>query len=85
MRDASKEIEIKFVTKNDEVKNGDSYGTWLTHPAFTAFDTNGIWVGKFESGYRDATSTAGAQKNENDSSKLMEGEMTLIFTPKSSI
>ena len=66
------EIEIRFVDKDtDEVQNSSTVGTWLTHPAFTSFDSNGIWVGKFESGYRDATSTAGAQKNENDSSKLI--------------
>ena len=66
-----KEIEIQFVTKNDAVKNGSSYGTWLTHPAFTAFDTNGIWVGKFESGYKGATTTLEAEQNVNDSSKLI--------------
>ena len=30
-----------------------------------------MWVGKFESGYRGAASTSGAQKNESDSSKLI--------------
>ena len=69
---AAQEIEIRFVDKDrDEVQNGSTLGTYLTHPAFTSFNANGIWVGKFESGYRDATSTAGAQKNENDSSKLI--------------
>ncbi len=29
-------------------KNGD----WMTHPAFLAFDTTGLWVGKFETGYK---------------------------------
>ena len=68
---AAREIEIKFVTKDDEIKNGSTVGTWLTHPAFTSFNSNGMWVGKFESGYRGAMSTSGAQKNESDSSKLI--------------
>ncbi len=33
-------------------------GDWMTHPAFIAFDTNGFWVGKFE------TSTPGSSKVE---------------------
>ena len=40
-------------------------GDYMTHPAFLSFDTNGIWVGKFETGYRGATSTATAQQNPN--------------------
>ena len=43
----------------------------MTHPAFLAFDTNGLWVGKFEAGYDGATSTAAAQVNSNDSSKII--------------
>ena len=43
----------------------------MTHPAFLAFDTDssitkGIWVGKFETGYKEATSEAGAQQNPNN-------------------
>ena len=46
-------------------------GDYMTHPAFLAFDTNGIWVGKFETGYNGATSTAEAQVASNDSTKLI--------------
>ena len=49
-------INIVFENKNTEVSAGTASGEWLTHPAFTAFDTNGIWVGKFETGYNDANS-----------------------------
>ena len=28
-------------------------GEWLTHPAFTAFNTKGLWVGKFETSKKD--------------------------------
>ena len=69
---ASQEIEIRFVDKDrDEIQNGSTVGTWLTHPVFTSFDSNGMWVGKFESGYRGATSVGAANNNDNDSSKLI--------------
>ena len=43
----------------------------MTHPAFLAFDTLGLWVGKFETGYDGATSTASAQANIVDTSKII--------------
>ena len=43
-----KEIKIVFENKNTAVSNGDEVGEYLSHPAFQAFDTNGLWVGKFE-------------------------------------
>ena len=46
-------------------------GDYMTHPAFLAFDTTGLWVGKFETGYDGATSTAGAQVNSVDTSKII--------------
>ena len=52
---AEEEIEIVFENKDAEVSTGSTYGTWLTHPAFTSFDSNGMWVGKFESGLRAPT------------------------------
>ena len=65
-------IEIEFESNTTPTSTGSSEGTWLTHPAFTSFDnTNGFWVGKFESGYRGATSTEGAQQDVTDSSKLI--------------
>ena len=48
-----------------------SVGKWMTHPAFLAFGGNGFWVGKFESGYKDATSTSTAQVDSKDASKLI--------------
>jgi hypothetical protein len=44
----AKEIEILFENKNNEISIGDEVGEYLSHPAFDAFDTNGLWVGKFE-------------------------------------
>ncbi len=77
-------FEIKFGTTNT-VNNdtecatpnvsGESgsctVGKYMTHPAFTSFgDVKGLWVGKFETGYKGSTDTASAQKNENNSSKV---------------
>ena len=39
--------------------------------AFTSFESNGLWVGKFETGYKGATSTTSAQVNSNDLSKVI--------------
>ena len=46
-------------------------GDYMTHPAFLAFDKTGLWVGKFETGYDGATSTAAAQVNSVDTSKII--------------
>ena len=46
-------------------------GDYMTHPAFLAFDTTGLWVGKFETGYDGATTTAGAQVNSVDTNKIV--------------
>ena len=47
-----------------------SIGKYMTHPAFTSFGTNGMWVGKFETGYKGATTAEEAQVNENNPSKI---------------
>ncbi len=76
-------FEIEFETKNGGVSTTAlQEGDWITHPAFTAFDSNGFWVGKFETGYNQNTdttnvtptsdwSTAGAQHNETNSTKVI--------------
>jgi len=63
-------IEIEFENKSTSVSDGSTVGSWLTHPAFTSFNSNGMWVGKFETGYKGATSKQAAQVNNNDSSKI---------------
>ena len=65
------EIEVLFESREEIVSQGDKVGKYLTHPAFTALDTNGLWVGKFETGYKDAASTAGAEVNSSDASKVV--------------
>ena len=44
----AKTIDIVFESKDADPSNGNAVGEYLTHPAFTSFDVNGIWVGKFE-------------------------------------
>ena len=64
-------IDIIFENKETTPSTGSTVGTYLTHPAFLAFDTNGLWVGKFETGYDGAASTAAAQVNSVDTSKII--------------
>ncbi len=66
----AQEIEIEFESKDTPVSTGSKNGEWLTHPAFTNFDVNGIWVGKFELGYKGATSAFSAWANSSDSTKI---------------
>ena len=50
-------INIVFEGLTIEESKGTNNGEWLTHPAFTNFGTNGIWVGKFETSYDEETFT----------------------------
>ena len=74
-------INIEFESKDEEVKNGSSEGQWLTHPAFTSFNTNGIWVGKFETGYDGAGSTGDSQVNPADEAASIEATNKVIIKP----
>ncbi len=67
----AKEIQIEFESKDETPSTGSKQGEWLTHPAFTNFDVNGIWVGKYETGYKGATTKEEAQVNSIDSSKVI--------------
>jgi len=64
-------IDVVFESKAYPEYLGTIEGGWLTHPAFTNFDVNGLWVGKFETGYNGATTTAEAEVNSEDSSKII--------------
>ena len=46
-------------------------GEYMTHPAFISMGVKGFWVGKFETGYKGATSASAAQVNSNDTSKII--------------
>ena len=64
-------INVVFENKDTAPSNGTTKDSWLTHPAFTSFDSNGFWVGKFETGYDGATTTTAAQVNRVDTSKII--------------
>ena len=50
----AKEIQIKFVNKEDSIQYGMNKEEWVTHPVFTSFNANGFWVGKFETSKNSA-------------------------------
>ena len=78
-------IEIRFgnINTSDNVKgecttpgiSGESgnceVGDYMTHPAFLAFNTTGIWVGKFETGYSGAATETEAQNNTTEVDKVI--------------
>ena len=74
-------INVEFETKEAKPQNGSKEGEWLTHPAFAAFNTNGIWVGKFETGYEGAGSTEAAQVNPKDETASIEAANKVIIKP----
>ncbi len=47
-----------------------SVGDYMTHPAFQAFGIKGLWVGKFETGYKGANSTSEAEQNINNPEQI---------------
>ena len=79
------EIDIIFDTKDTTDVTGVSCktpmtsgasgncknGEYMTHPAFISMGVNGFWAGKFETGYKGATSATAAQVNSSDSSKII--------------
>ena len=67
----AKEIQIEFESKDEVPSTGSKQGEWLTHPAFTNFDVNGFWVGKYETGYKGATTKEEAQVNEENPNKVI--------------
>ena len=71
IQDKTQTINVVFENKDTTPSNGTTKGDWLTHPAFTSFDSNGFWVGKFETGYDKATSTTAAEVNSVDTSKII--------------
>ena len=66
-------IDIQFETASTTKSTGTQNGQWLTHPAFTfgGQELDGFWMAKFETGYKDATTTAEAQVNALDPTKII--------------
>ena len=66
------EREGECTTPMESGETGNcAVGDYMTHPAFISIPSTGFWVGKFETGYNGATSTAEAEQNVNDSSKII--------------
>lgn len=54
---AEQPINIVFENKKEVRSTGSNNEEWLTHPAFISFNSNGIWVGKFETSYNEDSYT----------------------------
>ena len=67
IENAEQIIQVVFENKDTSVSSGTSVGNWLTHPAFTAFNSNGMWVGKFE-----------PSRNGGDSDNIRNGDAIQI-------
>ncbi len=80
----SRTIDIVFETKDVEASTGTQNDEWLTHPAFTNFDVNGLWVGKFETGYKGAT-TLSEVGVANSSDKIIVKPNVVSFSYANSL
>ena len=73
--DETDTTDIEGVSCKTPMISGESgncnNGEYMTHPAFISMGVNGFWAGKFETGYKGATSAAAAQVNANDTSKVI--------------
>ena len=73
--DETDTTDIEDVSCKTPMTSGESgncnNGEYMTHPAFISMGVNGFWVGKFETGYKGATSASTAQANANNTSKVM--------------
>ena len=68
----SDSIEGECTTPGVSGESGNcEVGDYMTHPAFLSFNTTGMWVGKFETGYDGSTSISEAQSNTTDVSKVI--------------
>ena len=66
-------IDVQFETASTTKSKGTQNGQWLTHPAFTfgGQELEGFWVAKFETGYKDATTTAEAVQSKIEPSHIL--------------
>ena len=68
----SDSVEGECTTPMESGATGNcEVGDYMTHPAFLSIPSTGFWVGKFETGYKGATTTEEAQVNEIDSAKVI--------------
>ncbi len=73
--DETNTTDVEGVSCKTPMTSGESgncnNGEYMTHPAFISMNANGFWVGKFETGYKGATSVETAKVNGSDSSKVI--------------
>ena len=73
--DETNTTDVEGVSCKTPMISGESgncnNGEYMTHPAFISMNVNGFWVGKFETGYRGATSVATSQVNANETRKVI--------------
>ena len=73
--DETDTIDVEGISCKTPMTSGESgncdNGEYMTHPAFISMNTNGFWVGKYETGYSGATSVATAQVNANETRKVI--------------
>ena len=66
--------DIEGVSCKTPMVSGESgncnNGEYMTHSSFISMGVNGFWVGKYETGYKGATSVSSSQVNSNDTSKI---------------
>ena len=74
------EIQVQFENGTPTKSNGSVNGEWLTHPAFTFGTTelDGIWVGKFETGYGTNTSEYPTKDTLIDNPTIKPNVISLI-------
>ena len=70
----AKTIEIIFENKTTPVSTGANVGEYHSHPAFQTFDTNGLWVSKFE-----ASGTTSAVEIKPNQTSLRNIDLYTMF------
>ncbi len=77
---------IEFENITETPSDGTNEEKWLTHPAFTSFNSNGFWVGKFETGYnqsdnstKEITTTNWTKANAENTSNTNKEEPTKVI------
>ena len=73
--DETNTTDVEGVSCKTPMTSGESgnckNGEYMTHPAFISMNVNGFWVGKYETGYKGATSVATSQVNANETRKVI--------------
>ncbi len=67
--------DVEGVSCETPMESGDTgncdNGEYMTHPAFKSFGVDGFWVGKFETGYKDASNADAANQITGTSTDIV--------------